>query len=287
MENSIINWWSGGITSAVACKVSQEKYGDRCRNIFLDTGNEHEDTERFMGDCEKWYGQKIEILKSDKYNSIQDVWYKHNSLNTANGAVCSYMLKRVVREKWEKKNSFSHQVFGFEFDKKEIQRAKSMSVNHPHIKPLYPLIDSKLTKPDCLRMVEKAGIVIPTAYFLGFQNNNCLKTGCVQGGIGYWQKIMKENPDMFDSMAKVEHDLTNNKGKPVTMLKDQSNKAKETGISLVFLKPHPDYPDHKSIKDMKGQPVKPLTDCNSFCGVNDLLRNSETENEINYEGSLF
>ena len=82
-------------------------------------------------------------------------------------------------------------------------------------------------------------------------------------------------------MAKVEHDLTELKGRPVTMLKDQSK-----GGGLVFLKPHPDYPMVKDISMMEGREPKPLVECNGFCGVNDLSNRSDTESEINYQISL-
>lgn len=280
----IICWWSGGITSAVACKLAINKYGEEnCRVIMLDTKNEHTDTYRFLYDCEKWYNINIEKITSTEYSSIQETWYKHLSLNVANGAICSYMLKRRVRESWEKSNKFDHQVFGFEFDKKEINRAKAMELNHPQTKPIFPLIDDKLNKEDCINYVKTAGIEIPIAYKLGFRNNNCLQTGCVQGGIGYWKKIQKESPEIFNKMAKVEHDLTNLKGKPVTMLKEQTKKAKESGICLVFLKKHPDYPEYKCLDDLKGRPVRPLNECNGFCGINELNKISSTEKEINYE----
>jgi PP-loop superfamily ATP-utilizing enzyme len=282
-EKPVVCWWSGGITSAVACKIAIDKYGkENCVVILLDTRNEHKDTYRFLQDCEEWYGMKIKLLTTTDYKNIEETWYRHKSLNTANGAVCSYMLKRRVREKWEKLNEYSHQVFGFEYDKKEINRATALEMNHGHTRPLFPLIEEKLNKIDCLKMVEEAGIRIPDAYSLGFNNNNCLNTGCVQGGIGYWKKIQKEMPALFEKMAKVEHDLTDLKGQPVTMLKDQSKKAKESGIELVFLKPHPDYPQHKSLDDMRGRKVKPLQECNGFCGTNDLNPINETEKEINF-----
>lgn len=279
----IICWWSGGITSAVACKVAIDKYGkENCRVIMLDTKNEHADTYRFLIDCCSWYGVKIEQLTSLTYSNIQETWFRHLSLNTANGAICSYMLKRRVREVWEKENEYKHQVFGFEYDKKELNRAKSMQLNHPNTKPIFPLIDLKLTKGDCIRIVKDAGIEIPKAYQLGFHNNNCLGTGCVQGGIGYWKKIQAEMPELFHRMAKVEHDVSDAKGKPVTMLKDQSDQAKESGNELVFLVKHPAYPNLKSIDDMKGRKVQPLQECNGFCGINELNERNETENELNF-----
>jgi PP-loop superfamily ATP-utilizing enzyme len=273
----IIAWFSGGITSAVACKLAIDKYGpENCRVIFIDTRNEHEDTYRFLKDCQKWYGLEIETIASDSYSSIEETWFRHLSLNTAKGAICSYKLKRVVREKWQKTNEYSNQVFGFEDSLREIGRARALELNHPKTRPVFPLIEHGLTKSDCLKIVSGAGITLPVAYSMGFHNNNCLKTGCVQGGIGYWKKIQKELPEVFEKMAKVEHDLTRLKGSPVTMLKTEKH-------GLIFLKENPDYPEMKSIEAVKGRKVNPLIDCNGFCGVNELSEINQTQFEINWE----
>ncbi len=288
----IVCWWSGGITSAVACKIAIDFYGvDNCCVIMIDTQNEHEDTYRFKADCEKWYGSEIEIITGigEKYGNIFDVWRKHKSLNTATGAICSTNLKRLVREKWEKNNEFDHQVFGFEFDKKEMNRALSMTMNHgKRTKAIYPLLFLAYDKQDCIKIVEGAGLEIPEMYKLGFQNNNCFGTGCVQGGVGYWQKMKKDFPDKFDIMADMEHELTDLKGEPVTMLKDQSNIAKESmkvdsKSHLVFLKKHIDYPNNKCLDDMPIRKVEPLFECNGMCGINDLVPRSQTELELNWE----
>jgi len=84
-------------------------------------------------------------------------------------------------------------------------------------------------------------------------------------------------------MASMEHKLTKLKGKPVTMLKDQSKAAKESGNTLVFLKKHPDYPELKCIDDMSARPIEPLMECNGFCGTNDLNPKSKTESELNFD----
>lgn len=292
-RKDIIAWWSGGVTSAVACKKAIEIYGkDRVKVIMIDTQNEHPDTYRFKENCEFWYGLPIEIITGigEKYGNIFDVWRKHKSLNTATGAICSTNLKRLVREKWEKENpGFTHQVFGFEFDKKEFNRALSMTMNHgDRVKAIYPLLMFGLDKKDCLDIVNDANIEVPEMYKLGFQNNNCFSTGCVQGGIGYWQKMKKEFPDKFNVMADLEHELTDLKGEPVAMLKDQSNEAKEKYKDnkksiLVFLKRHNDYPNNKCLDDMADRKVEPLFECNGMCGINDLIPRVSTENEINYE----
>lgn len=293
MKNKIIGWWSGGITSAVACKITIDLFGkENVRIIFIDTHNEDDDTYRFMKDCSIWYGIEIETISSTKHKSVQDVWIRYKALNNAKGAVCSSEMKRKVRETWEKTNEWEHQVFGFELD--EYKRAKGIVLNHPQTKSIFPLMMYGLNKKDCIKIVQEANIEVPNMYQLGFLNNNCFKTGCVQGGIGYWQKIGRDFPKKFNAMAEMEHKITDLKGEPVTMLKDQSKEAIElvekTGnksLQLVFLKPHPNYPDLKDISMMKGREPKPLFECNGMCTTNDLEKRSETEKEINYQTELF
>lgn len=292
MNKKIICWWSGGVTSAVACKLAIDLFGlDRCVFIMLDTKNEDDDTYRFKEDCEKWYGKEIigETRIGVDFDSIEGVWDRYSSLNVAHGAICSTELKRTLRERVQKKYDFEYQVFGFEFDKAEFNRAKSMSMQHRDARGIYPLLMFGYDKKKCLEIVQEAGIEVPKAYSLGYHNNNCLKTGCVQGGIGYWQKRKIDDPESFYAMAEREHRYTKEKGKPVTMLKDQSKAAKDSGNTLVFLVKHPDYPELKCIDDFPQMKIEPLMECNGFCGVNDLNPRNETEKQINFgeQVSLF
>lgn len=275
-NNEIICWFSGGVTSAVAIQLCIQIFGiERCRIIFIDTKNEDDDTYRFLKDCEKWYGKKIEWLANEEYANIEEVWYKYKGLNFAHGAICSSELKRAVRLYFEKHNYFFMQDFGFDID--EPKRAKNMTMNYPNSKCVYPLLMFGWSKKRCIEELNSFKIKIPRAYDWGFSNNNCLKTGCVQGGIGYWQLYGKTFPDRFDRMAEIEHELTNMKGEAVTMLRVTIKKEKLP----LFLKPHPDYMHLPKFTEQKGRAPKPLTDCNGFCSVNDGIKN-ETVQEINF-----
>lgn len=274
-ENPVIAWWSGGLTSAVTCWLCIQWFGiEQVRVIMIDTKNEDPDTYRFKSDCEKWYGCKIEAISRTDFKNIREVWRHYKSLNVANGAICSAVLKREVRINFQKTNTFSYQAFGY--DTSEMKRAVAMKLNYPESKPFFPLIIEMVSKRASINIIESFGIEIPEAYRLGLNNNNCLQTGCVQGGIGYWQLMKVIKPEVFDEMAEEEHYLTNIKGQPVTMLKDQS----KTNPGLVFLKPHPAYPEIKDISQLKGRPPKPLMDCSGFCGVGDVGGN-DTIKELN------
>jgi len=279
-DNPVIAWWSGGATSAITCKLCIDWFGlENVAVILIGTRNEDDDTERFRIDCEKWFGTQILTITNKNYDNIQEVWYKFLSLNSATGAICSSELKRAVRQDYQNKNIFSYQAFGF--DVSEINRAKNMRRNYPDSKPIFPLIYELLDKKDCIKMLQKAGVELPNSYKLGYSNNNCLKTGCVQGGIGYWQKFKNDFPDRFEAMAKIEHDLTNEKGKPVTICKDQSVDAKKRNngkSELVFLLPHPNYPLMKDISMIKGRQPESLMECNGFCGT-EKPNSEQTDND--------
>jgi len=280
-EYPVIGWWSGGGDSAIACKKCLEWFGpDSVRIVFIDTRNEDDDTYRFKKDCENWYGKEIETICTDKWDNIEDVWDHYLSLTVAGGAICSTELKREVRKVFQNKNKYSYQAFGYDIN--EIDRAKALRINYPDSKPIFPIIYELMSKTESLKLLQKNNIIPPLSYQMGYSNNNCLKTGCVQGGIGYWQKYKVDFPDRFESMGIREHRYTNEKGVPVTILKDQSKEArlKNGGKPLpVFLIPHPEYPFVKDITMIEGRMSEPLMECNGFCGPSqDIL--SHIQNSI-------
>lgn len=205
MKASIIAWFSCGATSAVACKYALQLY-ENVRIVYIETHTGHPDNERFISDCEAWYGQPIERRESRKYHNVADVLTRTHYINGADGAPCSYHLKKEVRYELEKEiGEWEGQVWGYEFSKHEINRAIRHQEQNPDNKPLFPLIEKKLSKQDCLGILWKAGITLPAMYRLGYHNNNCI--GCVKGGMGYWNKIRKDFPDTFKSMSEIEREV--------------------------------------------------------------------------------
>lgn len=204
----IISWWSAGVTSAVATKLAIDKYGkDRVLPIYFHINTAHPDNKRFIKECEEWYGREIMVTKSHKHGDQFEVITKDKYVNGPGGARCTLVLKKRVRERLEKELGYEAQVFGFEYSKKEVNRAIRFKEQYPASKPIFPLIDKKMTKPECLYFLEQAGIERPEMYKLGYGNNNCI--GCVKGGMGYWNKIRKDFPEYFDRMAEAERQVGN------------------------------------------------------------------------------
>jgi len=203
-----IAWFSCGITSAVACKLAVEEYGaDNVMLIYIGIKSAHPDNDRFIKDCERWIGKEIEYRQSAKYEDQFDVIKKTKYINGPMGARCTLELKKMVRWSVEESVEFDGQIFGFEFEKNQINRAIRFAQQHHDSKPLYPLIDKRLTKEMCADILLKNGIALPVMYELGFHNNNCI--GCVKGGKGYWNKIRNHFPNEFDKMAKLERKVGN------------------------------------------------------------------------------
>ena len=84
----IIAWFSCGVTSAVACKIALSLYED-VQLYYIETGSGHPDNHRFIIDCEKWYGQSIHTIRSDKYLNVEDVLTKKRFINGPTGAACT------------------------------------------------------------------------------------------------------------------------------------------------------------------------------------------------------
>ena len=126
-----IGWFSCGVTSAVACKLAVERYGkENVRLFYLEIDSAHSDNKRFIQECEEWIGVKVEYRRNQKYKDQFDVIEKTKYVNGVGGARCTKEIKKDVRFKIEKEVDFNGQIFGFEFAKKEINRALTDSARY-------------------------------------------------------------------------------------------------------------------------------------------------------------
>jgi hypothetical protein len=185
--------------------------------VNIDTGSEHEDNERFRADCERWYGREIQTIRSEKYLDIYDVFDKTGYLVGPGGARCTAELKKKVRYAFEEPDDLH--FFGYTADPKDAARADRFVVQNPGVDVRFPLVERGLKKGDCLALIERAGIRLPTMYELGYRNNNCI--GCVKGGQGYWNKIRVTHPEVFARMSaqevKMGRTVLRSKGEPLPL----------------------------------------------------------------------
>lgn len=196
-------WFSCGAASAVATKLTLADQHDAIP-VYCETGAEHPDNERFLVDCEAWFGKPVTRIKSTEYADTWEVWEKRRYLSGINGAPCTRELKFVPRLNFQLPSD-TH-VFGYTADNLDIARAERMLATYPDMKQRHPLIERELTKANVLALIEGAGIKLPVLYALGFQNNNCIP--CVKAtSPAYWALVRLRFPAQFARMAALSREL--------------------------------------------------------------------------------
>lgn len=236
----IVCQFSCGAASAVATKLAISQFGHGrivIVNAFL--VEEDEDNRRFAEDCARWFEHPITVLRDEKYGaSAHEVWRRERFIKGPWGASCSMRLKRELLETVFQPDDTL--VMGFTAD--EMDRAQRFI----EAGAICPLVDRGLTKPDCLAMIERAGLVLPRMYGLGFNNANC--RGCCKGGKGYWNKIRKIFPQFFETTARIEQEI----GPGAYLFYDR-----KTGERFSLLELDPNEGDHDEV----------LPDCSFFCAM--------------------
>lgn len=120
MKKYKVCWISAGISSFIAGYLA----GDVDEWIYIDISDQHPDSLRFICDVEKIIKKKITILKSQEFDSVEEVIKKYKYVNSPYGAPCTGMLKKAVRKKWENEH-LNYQltyVWGMDMEEKKELR---------------------------------------------------------------------------------------------------------------------------------------------------------------------
>ena len=186
--------------------------------IYIHIDNQHHDTLGFVHECAEYLDKPLSILQSD-YKNVESVIRKFKFVNSPRGAACTTVLKKQVRQDWEKDFLLDNEVtlsYVWGYDANESIRANRLKSNDSDKNHIFPLIDHNIPKKKVHEMLKEIGIQRPVMYNLGYDNNNCV--GCVKGGMGYWNKIRVDFPDVFERMALLEREIG------ATCLKDKNGK---------------------------------------------------------------
>ena len=191
-----VGWFSCGCSSLVACRLANPD-----EVLYIHVADQHPDTIRFLMDARNLLGRDIGVLQASGYLTVNEVMLGERYVNGPGGAKCTTLLKKRVRQDWEKAHWDRH-TYIWGFDATEAARADRTVESMPEFDHEFPLIDAGLTKADCHALCDEWGIRRPAMYDLGYPNNNCI--GCVKGGMGYWNKIRRDFPQVFRRRAKAE-----------------------------------------------------------------------------------
>jgi hypothetical protein len=196
-----VSWFSTGVSSAVATKMIIDEID---KIIYIHIDDQHEDSMRFVKDCEQWFGKEIEILQSE-YKCVNNVVRSTRYVNGPAGAACTRILKKRTRIEWEKDHEDCDLTYIWGMDCNESHRLDRLIDSMPNQKHRCPLIEQSISKEHAHQILNASGIKRPIMYDMAYQNNNCI--GCVKGGAGYWQAIKRDFPGVFWLRARMEREV--------------------------------------------------------------------------------
>lgn len=200
-------WFSCGAASAVAAKKTIEKYGESyvVRVINNPVIEEDADNQRFLKDVEKWLGVTVETALNKKFPaaSAKEVWQKRQFMAGREGAPCTLELKKEARYQWERDNHADWHVLGFTADEQK-RHDRFVLTERSNVIPV--LIEAGITKKDCFKIIQDAGIKLPRVYSMGYPNANCI--GCVKAtSPTYWNHVRQQHPEVFSDRAAQSRDI--------------------------------------------------------------------------------
>lgn len=196
-----VAWFSAGGDSAVSTKLIADQIDEI---VYIHIVDQHPDTMRFVKDCEQWFGKPITILQAPMDVETACLTCGGKGYITGKGFTpCTKKLKREVRQKWEYERPLDEKlryVWGMDCD--EENRTIGILESLPNQEHIFPLVERHITKRIVHEILTASGIKRPVMYDMGYMNNNCV--GCVRGGMGYWNKIRVDFPDVFAKRAAME-----------------------------------------------------------------------------------
>jgi hypothetical protein len=243
-EHTIAVWFSCGAASAVAAKLTLDKYASTARVRILNNPvvEEDADNRRFLLDVQAWLGVKIETVAAQRYptQSARDVWEQRSFMSGPKGAPCTIELKKRARQDWEAENRADWHVLGFTADERR-RHDRFVLTERDNVLPV--LIDANITKQDCYAILKTAGVHLPRIYSLGYPNANCI--GCVKAtSPTYWNLVRKTHPEVFAARAEQSRRL----GARLTRVKNERMFLDELPVTA------------------KGRSIKNLAfECGIFC----------------------
>lgn len=196
-DGRVVVWFSCGAASACAAKIASVRFPE-CHVVYCDLfSSEHPDNMRFLKDVETWIGKKIEIIKSCVFDNVDDVFEKRRYMSGIHGAPCTTAMKKIPRLEYQLPNDLH--IFGLTADEK--RRIRLFENNNPDLEFEWVLLDAGITKKDCYKILQDAGIALPAMYSLGFNNNNCI--GCVKSSSpAYWDRVRAHFPEVFNKRCE-------------------------------------------------------------------------------------
>lgn len=165
--------------------------------VFSDTGDEMPETYEYLDVIKKYlkrHNIPFEIVQNRKKVSLSDRCLTRKVIPSQVWRWCTRDFKVLpIHAFYRKLGSHVYQYMGIDYG--EVHRMKPAKVDY--VTNLYPLIDYKINREECVKLIKSARLSIP------------VKSGCYfcpYNNMARWAEIHEKHPDLFKYSMKIEEE---------------------------------------------------------------------------------
>lgn len=186
--------FGAGINS-VAMAILLVEEGWTGQIVFADTGAEHPETYCYMQYFERVYlaprGLYIVRLEHgseyhSKDGSLEEYCLKYHIIPLLAVRWCTVGWKHNPLDRWMKANGIGRTAIGFTIDEGGRER-------HDGVR--YPLDERGVTRPECMRIIQRAGLDVP-------RKSGCFF--CPGQPLAQWRALYMDHPDLYERAIALE-----------------------------------------------------------------------------------
>ena len=193
--------FSGGIASAYMSYLINKECPNRTVLLYHSTNTEPDDNDRFRQEVSSYIGIPI-----TEYSDGRDIWTLFRDegfLGNDRVPLCSRILKAQMNEKWLTQNAPDGiKCIGYTAEETARAQRMTMRANDAGIKVRFPLIERKIYKPECWRVVTKCWGIKPPEMYKWADHANCVP--CIRGSTAYWGMVYINARDAWEKAAAEE-----------------------------------------------------------------------------------
>lgn len=188
--------FGGGVnTVALMIKLVQEQ-APLDGAIFADTGGETPETYQSVETAREYlteHGIPLFVVQArPRQTDLYGTALRRRVIPSVQWRWCTRDFKvNPIHKFYAELGIHINQYMGIAYD--EIHRMKDSRVEH--ITNLYPLIDVRMTRQDCIDMIVEAGFSVP-------DKSGCFF--CPFNSTDRWRALLDKNPDLFDKAIALE-----------------------------------------------------------------------------------
>lgn len=222
----ILSYGAGVNSTALAFFLIENKY-PLDYVLFADTGGEMPETYDYIHIFKKYLDKKnvpFRIVRVRNNDTLYDRCSRRRVIPSQTWRWCTRDMKiRPIYAFYRSLKSHVYQYVGIDYD--EIRRMKDSKVDY--VTNIYPLIDYKIGRQECIALIEQAGLPLPVksgCYFCPFNN------------IERWTELFKAHPELFKKAMELEENgkhMPKQRLAPMTLRVLQDNLKNNESLSVI------------------------------------------------------